>query len=44
MKKQSNIDVRPRYRRTVQRCGMAAVLPEWLESTYGLRPRGSAGE
>ena len=24
--------------------GIAAVLPEWLESTYGLRPRGSAGE
>jgi hypothetical protein len=22
--------------------GIAAVLPEWLESTYGLRPRGSA--
>jgi hypothetical protein len=22
--------------------GIAAVLPEWLETTYGLRPRGSA--
>ena len=22
--------------------GIAAVLPEWLESTYGLRPRGTA--
>jgi hypothetical protein len=24
--------------------GIAAVLPEWLESTYGLRPRGTADE
>lgn len=23
--------------------GIAAVLPEWLETTYGLRPRGTAG-
>jgi len=22
--------------------GIAAVLPEWLETTYGLRPRGSS--
>ena len=22
--------------------GIAAVLPEWLETTYGLRPRGTA--
>ena len=22
--------------------GIAAVLPEWLETTYGLRPRGAA--
>src|SRR5512132_3297676 len=22
---------------------IAAVLPEWLETTYGLRPRGTAG-
>lgn len=22
--------------------GVAAVLPEWLETTYGLRPRGAA--